>query len=93
MRIDSPVLITQVPTTVFGAYVAPVYEGLRELLRERCLPSFVEVLVISALGMFCGFMLIAYALQAILVACVMAVGTTWGMVLGLIMDRLYQAQL
>lgn len=94
MRIDSPVAINQVSSSSWlRAWVAPVFDGMRELLEERCLPSFLEVLVISALGMFCGFMFLAYALQAVVVACVMAVGTTWGMVLGLLMDRLYQAQL
>lgn len=94
MRVDSPVTINQVSSSSWlREWVGPILDGLRELMQERCLPSFVEVLVISALGMFCGFMFLAYALQAVVVACVMAVGTTWGMVLGLVMDRLYQAQI
>lgn len=94
MRIDTPVTINRVPQASWlMAQISPIWDGMRELMQERCLPSFVEVLVISALGMFCGFMFLAYALQAIVVASVMAVGTTWGMVLGLLMDRLYQAQL
>lgn len=94
MRIDTPVMLTRVPQASWlVGQLGQIWDGIRDLLAERCLPSFVEVLFISALGMFCGFMFLAYALQALVVASVMCVGTTWGMVLGLLMDRLYQAQL
>ena len=75
------------------AQFTQLWDGFRDLMQERCLPSFVEVLVLSGLGMFCGFVFVAYALQALVVGCVMAVGTTWGMVLGLLVDRMYQSQL
>lgn len=94
MKNETPVVITQVPQ---GAWLltqfSQLWDGLRDLLQDRTMPSFVEVLVLFALGMFCGFMVVAYAIQALVVAAVMAVGTTWGMVLGLLMDRLYQSQL
>lgn len=94
VNIDAPVVIQRVsPKAGPTASVVSVWHGVADLLADRTLPSFVEVLVISALGMFCGFMFLAYALQALVVAAVMAMGTTWGLVLGLLFDRFHQTQI
>lgn len=94
MLIDTQVFITRVPQAswLVGEF-AQVWDGIRDFIQDRDLPTFVEVLILVGFGFLVGFMVIAYSFQAIVVAFVMAVGSTWGMVLGLLVDRLYQSQL
>lgn len=95
MRIDTPVIINQVTqraSWLFGPF-SQVWDGIHDLMSDRSAPSFLELAILVVLGIFCGFMVMAYSFEAILVIVVMMVGTTWGMVLGLLIDRLFQSSL
>ncbi len=89
MRVDMPVVVPPPrPVQIAIAWLLAFYYAVGDLLEGTAAPSLAEMGVLGALGLAFGFVVIAFALQAVLMFFVMTLGLAWGMVLGLLMERL-----
>lgn len=92
MRIDTPIKIRGVPAGgrrnpfTFARHAT---SALAASFEENT-PTVSEVVFFSVLGLVFGYSVQAYSYQAILMTCVIMAGAAWGIVLGLLMDRLHQ---
>ena len=92
MRIDTPIKIRGLP----GGLRRRPSLVLRHLGRalvasfEDNTPTLPEVVFFSVLGLVFGYSVQAYSYQAVIMTCVIIAGAAWGIVLGLLLDRLHQ---
>jgi len=84
MRIESSASY-QRPAPTEGLALA--LSDLRECLQLDAPPTLLELLLLSVMGVAFGFAVAAYAMQVILLVGVVTLGLIWGMVLGLLLDR------
>ena len=92
MRIDTPIKIRGVPASSRRNPMAIARYAASSLAAsfEENTPTVSEVVFFSVLGLVFGYSVQAYSYQAILMTCVIIAGAAWGIVLGLLLDRLHQ---
>jgi hypothetical protein len=76
--------------TVLSAMARRMDESLRRVTDGESPPSILEVAILVLLGMAFGFGFLAFSVHAVMTLFVVGLGAVWGLVLGLLMDRLRQ---
>jgi len=69
-----------------------VYWGVRDIVEGQTPPSVLELAMVAAIGLVLGFVFLACAAQALVVLLTVGLGMVWGVVLGIMVERLEVAQ-
>lgn len=68
-------------------WVVYAARAVQAVLEADGSPTIIEAAVFAALGIGFGFLLLAWSMKAVLTLFVIGLGMAWGMVLGLLLER------
>lgn len=69
-----------------------VYWGVRDVIEGQAPPSVLEFVMVAVIGLVLGFVFLACAAKALVALLVAGLGIVWGVVLGIIVERLKVAR-
>jgi len=90
MRVDT--LVVEQPPVVIAVllrWVMSVVGSVRGVLERGEAPTFAEMSSLIFLGLLFGFLFQAYSVKVLLLMFVLALGCAWGMVIGIVVERVH----